>query len=202
MNKPSYRLKVLLLLVLGVLSGGCATSSSTPTPRYFLIEAPRLEATAATARSLRVSIGPVEVAEYLDQPLLATRHTEHELKLLDYERWATPLAQQIPLVLRESIEQLVPGARTSGFPSTLGAGFDYRVAIEIQRFDGRLGGEVELVANWRVYAPDGTAIGAADGQMRVRAPTGGADIAAVVATQAELLGRLARGITDKLLDLK
>jgi uncharacterized lipoprotein YmbA len=122
MSHLIYRIAVIILAI-GVLTmAGCAP---TPPPTYFQLEEPANVQLSGIERGIAVGVGPLNLPAYLDRPHIVTRATEHRLELSDFNRWAEPLPRRIPVVPIE-----------------------FKVEINVARFDGRLGGEVVLVARW------------------------------------------------------
>jgi uncharacterized lipoprotein YmbA len=172
----------------------CAGNRTPSSPRVYVLE-PAVSVTPVVPQStLRVAIGPLEIAQYLDQPALVTRRGTHELELHHDDRWGMPLQRNLVDVLRTTIERLMPGANASAYPSNLPTPFDVRVGLEISRFDGVPGGTVELRASWQFYAPDGRALSGSVGHAALREQTAGDNIAALIESQSRLVTALAREI--------
>ncbi len=93
-------------------------------------------------------VGPVEVASYLDRPQIVTRSGEDEVKLAEFDRWAQPLRESLGKVCAESLSILLGRERVIAGEEPLWGGAKYRVTVSVLRFDGEVGGEVVLDAQW------------------------------------------------------
>ncbi len=198
-----FRVRVPCLFVLTTsLLVGCVSQRSQVETRYFLLEPPSSQEAdavdAAHARGLRIALGPVAIAEYLDQPRMVTRRSDHEVVLQEYARWAMPLAGNISEVLRETLRQQLPGSSTSRYPSLAAEPFDVRVALEVLRLDNIRGERVELLAIWQVFGADGKVLAERGGRAELRGVPAGPDIADLVRADALLLEQLAARISARL----
>jgi len=99
-------------------------------------------------------LGPVRVAAYLDRPQMVTQGSGSEVKLSEFERWAEPLMDNIRTVLANDLSVLVPTDRISFYPARLPPDMDLRIAVEVLRFDGSLGGDAVLEARWTLFGSD------------------------------------------------
>jgi uncharacterized lipoprotein YmbA len=99
-------------------------------------------------------LGPVKVAAYLDRPQMVTKGSGSEVKLSEFERWAEPLMDNIRTVLANDLSVLVPTDRISFYPARLPPDVDLRIAVEVLRFDGSLGGDAVLEARWTFFGSD------------------------------------------------
>jgi len=86
------------------------------------------------------------------------------------------------------------------FPWPAGVQPDYQVAIQVRRFDGTLGGEAVLQADWSVVDTSGQAV-VWQTSLFKEAPSG-ADYAHLASAQSRLVARLAQDIAAKVRALK
>ena len=140
------------LLVLG----GCAHTA--PTNFYVLTPLPSLEigtrAMAAT-EGPEIGLGPLTLPPYLDRPQIVTRSGQAKLNLGEFDHWAAPLHDSMLDVLAENLSILIPTDRVLTYPWPRLTSIDYQISIDMFRFDGALGGEVVLLARWRILDKDG-----------------------------------------------
>ena len=155
--------------LLAILVAGCA--GSPPSNLYTLsaIGTAASESQSLQAPPAVIAIGPVSLPDYLDRPHIVTRQSAYELELAANDRWAAPLYDMLPRVLVEDLALRLPSDRIVSFPETGDASFDYRVAVQVSRFDVDAAGEAALATRWQFYA-----IGAAGaaGSRRHAAATG------------------------------
>ena len=140
---------------------------------------------ATGSKQITVVVGPIEIPEYLDRPQIVTRSGSHRLTLAEFDRWAEPVKQRFPRVLAENLAVLLATDRVVVAPWQSAASLDYRVAVDVIRFEGAPGGEVELVARWMVLGSEGDEIAPMKkSSLVVRANSPGYDGLAAAMSQA------------------
>jgi len=185
-------LALLLSLLAGLLLSGCAGSSAAT--RFYLLSPPAGGAARAVPAGpavpqARVVVGPVNVASYLDRPQIVTREGDGvRLGLAEFDRWAEPLAESLPRVLAEDVSRALGGEHVLVFPGVKADDADIRVAVDVTRLDGSLGGTVVLDAWWALLDRSGATL--RRGRMVERRPAGD-DYAALVTAQGGLTAALA-----------
>ncbi|MGD8706905.1 MAG: PqiC family protein [Syntrophobacterales bacterium] len=132
---------------------GCATS---PPPTFYQLEEPASTQLSGLERGIAIGVGPVNMAAYLDRPQIVTRAEAHKLNLSEGNVWAEPLKQSITRVIGVNLSNMLQTTRIFRFPTRNRAiPLAYRIALDIPRFDGTLGGDVQLVARWTLYKGQG-----------------------------------------------
>lgn len=182
-----------VVLAVGLL-GGCARSQ--PTRFYILTSSPGSEPTShapVTAEQLVIEIGPVDFPKYLDRPQIVSCTNGSRLKLAEFDRWAEPLRQSFGRTLAENLSDLLSTERVVLFPWKRGGPIDYRITIEVIRFDGTPGGEASMIARWALLGPDGNEI-AAPRRSRITVSTRQAGYDGVAAAMSEAVEELSREI--------
>ena len=195
---PSRRTIVPLLAVCLVSLAGCATV--TPSRFYTLTPMKAADGPAPGApfdeRAL-LAVGPVRLPDYLDRPQIATRSEGNEVRLHDTERWAGSLQEDLSRVLVENLSLQLAGKRVTVVRWTSAmqtmAPFRNRVAIEILRFEGPVGGTVVLKARYALFGPDGKKV-ISTGESTVREPAGGGDYESLVAAMSRALAAFSKEI--------
>ena len=177
---------------IAVIAAGCAS----PPARFYTLSAtaPAAGARASTASSLSVVVGPVSIPALLDQPQMVVSAGPNQVSFDEFNRWATPLADNISQVLALDLATTLGTPRVSLFQQTLNADADYRVAIDVQGFESALADAAALNAAWTVRRTrDGrTQVG----RTTVREPSGGAGFDALAAAHSRALAQLSRDIAD------
>jgi len=79
-----------------------------------------------------------------------TRTSDNALQLAEFDRWAGSLEKDFSRILAENLSILLSTDYIFMFPFTQSAPIDYRVAVEVVRFDGELGKNAVLTARWNV----------------------------------------------------
>ena len=136
-----------LTMFVALAVGGCLSVS--PLPRSYLLSA-TAPASSAPHASVAVGVGPVRIPAYLDQSSILVRTGEGEVELSGEHRWAEPLRDGIGRTLAENLSAMIPTDAVAVFPWRTPWTVDYRVTVDILRFDGAPGRSVVLDARWRL----------------------------------------------------
>jgi hypothetical protein len=145
------------------------------------------------AQNAAVGIGPIKLADYLDQSKLVTRTSDNRMIVAEYDQWAGSLQSNLTHVLAENIGFLLPTEHIYFYPWRTSVPIDYQVMLDVIRCDGRLGEDARLVARWIVYGgPEKKPL--AVSRSSIREPVSGSDYAALVAAQSRALTKLSQEI--------
>jgi len=181
------RAAVTALCALAALAAGCASS---PPSRYYTLSS--TVAPAAPASRFSVAVGPVRVPALVDRPQIVVSVGDNEVRLEEFHRWAAPLQEDLSRVIAENLIAALGTQRVSVFPHSAGA--DYRVAVEVQRFESVPGTSATVDAAWSVRrTKDGRE---ERGRSSVREPVQNAGFEALAAAHSRAAGRLAQDIAD------
>jgi uncharacterized lipoprotein YmbA len=186
------------LALVAILFAGCRSAPS-PTAFYTLISVTKMEParqSPAPRLDLAVGIGPVQIPEYLDRPQIVTRTAPDRLTLSEFNRWGGSLRQDFPRVVAENVAALLGTDRVLAYPWGDRLDPGYRVALDVQRFDGELGGAVVLKVTWIVTGREGKAPIAVRNSM-IEESVSGKDYDALVAAQSSAVAVLSREIADE-----
>lgn len=176
---------------------GCA--GTRPAKFYTLspLSAPgERSGTVSAEQRIAVAVGPIAIPDYLDRPQILTRSGSNELKLSEFERWAGSLEKDVSRVLAENLSALLPrdkvtvfrwGGDASPFPA------EYRVGIDVTRFEGTIGESVVLAARWSVYREGDREIVSAH-ESNVKEPLEGQEYDSLVEAMSRALATLSREI--------
>lgn len=195
MTTPS-RLRRAAMACIGLLAGllvaGCA--SSPPTQLVQL----RLPAMAASATTTTLpgpwAVGPVSVPEYLDRASLVRRRGAAGLQALEGHRWAEPLADAVPRVLRQALASRLGADQVWPMPAPAGVRAARQLRVELLRLDADDDALV-LQARWSLHGlPADAAPRVRIDEIRVPLATRAADTLA--AAHGVALDRLAAAIID------
>ncbi|MCB1772057.1 MAG: membrane integrity-associated transporter subunit PqiC [Gammaproteobacteria bacterium] len=185
--------RVFRTFLLCTLLTACA---ATPTAQFYALE--NTGAALVGDRFDRVlSIGPIDVPEYLDRPQMVTRAEGNRLVVDEFNRWGGPLAEEVSRVLTGHLAAVLGSQRVYGYPSRIAADADFRFAIDIRRFDGVPGGDVVLDVAWSVIDERTLAV-IETRSTSYRDPWSGAGYGAYAASMSRLIGRLGDDLADSL----
>jgi uncharacterized lipoprotein YmbA len=176
------------LCTLAALVAGCAS----PASRFYTLSA--VPTPAAPSSDVSVTLGPVSVPATVDRPQIVVRTGPNQVRLEEFNRWASPLQNNIARVVAENLVALLGTPRVTVVPQTLGAEADYRVALEVQRFESAPGEAATLDAVWTVTrTKDGKA---QTGRTTVREPSPDKGFEALAAAHSRAVARLSQDIAD------
>jgi uncharacterized lipoprotein YmbA len=175
------------LYTLIVCTGACGSS---PQERFFTLASDPPAAASSSANAYLVVIGPVAVPELVDRPQLVLRTAPSRVEIAEQARWAAPLKSEIPRVVADHLARLLEGSRTAVFGERTSGAADYRVVIDVQRFESAPQQGATLQASWTLRAQDGTPI---LGRTLVTEPAG-SGYEELVAAHSRALATLSREI--------
>jgi hypothetical protein len=178
---------------------GCR-STPPPTGFYTLAAVTKAETTGQTPApkgDLAVGIGPVQLPGYLDRPQIITRTAPDRLTLSEFNRWGGSLRQDFTRVLAENVAALLGTDRVLAHPWGDRLDPAYRVALDVQQFDGDLGGTVVLKATWIVTGREGkTPLSVRKSD--IQEPVSGKDYDALVVAHSRAVAALSREIAGEI----
>lgn len=180
---PRHHLLVASLTL--ALITGCAT---TPDASFYTLSAtsPSVE----RASHLRIEVGPVAVPAQIDRPEIVVTTGPNQVRLEAFHRWASPVQDEVARAVAENLAALLDTGHVTLASRTLDA--EYRVAVEVQRFESVLGRAATVNAFWAVHRTrDGRSrAGRTTAREVVSEPTH----AAIVAAHSRAVARLSRDI--------
>jgi uncharacterized lipoprotein YmbA len=187
--------RAVLAITLTVLAG-CA---STPPSQFYTLSAVA-GAGAPPATSVAVVVGPVSVPAAVDRPQIVVTAGPNQVQLDEFNRWASPLQDAIAVTLASDL------AADLGTPdvTTLSGGdvqaAQYRVVVDVLRFDSTPGTAAVLEAAWRVRrVKDGKS---ESGRTSVREPLQQAGYGPLAAGHSRAVAQLARDIATAIRSLE
>ena len=198
MNRSTRNIATVIITVSILIISGCAR---TPPPTYYQLEEPANIQLSGIERGVAVGVGPLNLPSYLDRPQIVTRATEHRLELSEFNRWAEPLKESILRVIAVNLSNKLESTRVFGLPRRdSGVPLEFKVEISIARFDGKLGGEVLLVARWILTDQDSQLISTKVSIIREQSSGAGYD--ELIQAQNKTLRTLSDEIAEAILDQK
>ena len=138
---------VLMVLALAA----CGTS---PPIRYFTLASEPVASSAAP--TLSIAVGPVTVPELVDRPHFVMRSGASSVDIVETARWAAPLKSEIPRVIADHLARMLD-ARAWSSVQRASSQPDYRVLIDIQRFEMSSQDGAVIQALWTVRQHGGAA---------------------------------------------
>lgn len=180
-----YAFVLLAAMVLPIELGGCA---SKPARFYTLsAEAPSTDKPLAVS----VSVGPVSIPAIVDTSTIMVSVGTSEVRPDDFALWASPLRDSIAHTVAEDLSALLGTGRVSLAADDWGRPPDYRVAIEVDRFESAVGEGATLEALWIVRRSDRVE---REGRTKVHEESRAPDMSALAAAHSRALVRLSEDI--------
>lgn len=192
--KPRYAVFFLLLLAVALQLGACGI---TPPTRFYTLSSLATSEGRAISPGHQprqvIGIGPVALAKYLDHPGITTRSGPNTMTRSELDRWGGSLSDEVTRVLVEDMGQLLPVDKYLALPWLETAAIDYRVQLNITRFDGPPGGPVVLNAAWMFFGSERNIL-LASGDAAIVEPLKGTGYAAIADAMSRALAELSRRI--------
>ncbi len=192
---PFFRWIPLTLGVGLLFLGGCLGKSQTP--RFYTLspipEGQAIVKSDTLARDAIIGIGPIKLADYLDQTKLVTRTGDNKLVKAEFDLWAGSFKDNLTNVLAENIGFLVPTERIYIYPWRQSVPVDYQITLDVVRCDGQVGEDALLVARWSILEGQDKELLAVS-RSSIREPVSGSGYAAVVAAQSRALAKISQEI--------
>lgn len=133
----------------GALLSACISTSPT---QFYVLE-PLSEppsSSTATEKKRQIGIGPVSIPPLLERKQIVTRLPDNSVKIAEFHQWASPLKDNVTQVLTHNLAVLQTGDLIRAYPWSAYGAADYRIIIDIIRFDTRQEQTVNLEANWAI----------------------------------------------------
>ncbi|MCK9394642.1 MAG: PqiC family protein [Methylobacter sp.] len=141
--------KWLITFSTGTLLSACL--STPPTDFYVLeplSEPPPLS--TATEKKRQIGIGPVSIPALLERKQIVTRLPDNSVKIAEFHQWASPLKDNVAQVLTHNLATLQADDLIRAYPWSAYGTVDYRIIIDIIRFDTHPEKTVNFEARWAI----------------------------------------------------
>jgi len=171
-----------ILLFALVAGTGCAS----PRSNFYALNSTAKP--AATGAEYSVAVGPVSVPAAVNRPQIVVRLAPNQVAIDEFHRWASPLPDAIVRVVVENLSAMLGTPRVAVFSQPTAAGAQYRVVIDVLRFESAPGEAATLDALWTVRGTkDGTT---RSGRTTVSEPVPDREYATLAAAHSRALARL------------
>jgi uncharacterized lipoprotein YmbA len=179
-------------LVLLAMLGACG---SAPKDQFYTLTDPG-DAGKGSLPGLDygVAVGPVYVPDVVDRPHFVLRTPGAEVRIAEHVRWAEPLREGIARAVAGHLALALDNGRVA--PRAFGSvgDADYRVVLDVQRFDSTVGKAAMLDVMWTVRrARDGAQ---QTGRMQVLEVVEAEGYEALVSAHARAIAALSRNIAE------
>lgn len=208
--QPNHnRLTTCVLILVALVFTSCLGGPGKgPPTRFFVlnslysVEDPdRSEPITDLAEDIIIGVGPIQLSQALDRPQILIRTGHNEIRRADLERWAMPLRENIVNVMTDNLSALLTTGSILKFPWKASIPIDYQIVMDITRFDGRPGGNVDLRARWGILSESGSNVLVKERSV-LREPVEGDTVAEMVSAQSRLVAKLSLIIAEEIKKLE
>jgi uncharacterized protein len=167
-------------------AAGCASAQ----PHYYTLDSTASPSGAAAAH-IAVAVGPVSVPASVDQPQIVVQVAPNRVDVEEFNRWASPLNESIARALAGDLSSQLGTPDVTAAPL---ANFkpDYRVTIDVQRFESLRGEAATVEAVWVVRRTAGGQT--RSGRTIAREPVQGDGFDALAAAHSRALTKVSADI--------
>jgi uncharacterized lipoprotein YmbA len=177
---------IMILCALAAVTAGCASIS----PQLYTLSA--VSKPAGETSTYTITVGPVSVPAAVDRPQLVLSVAPNQVTADEFNRWASPLKNDIARVVAENLSVLLGSPYVSVFPQSVSLSPSYRVNIDVLRFESVPGETARLNAIWSVRSTsDGKTQG---GGTALAEPVRENSCAALTAAHSRMLGGMSGDI--------
>jgi len=204
MDRKTLRLATAALIAFALVISGCLGGpSQTPATRFYVLNSfhsaenpnPPEPVMDLGDEGSSIGVGPIKLSQVLDRPQIILRTSQNEIRVADLDRWAAPLNENITNVLVDNFSTLLSTGSILKFPWKTTLPIDYQIILEITRFDGMPGGNVDLRARWGILSNKKVL---ANSKTVLTEPIGGDTIAEMVSAQSRLVAKLSFGLAAEI----
>lgn len=188
-----------LAVIMTLFFSGCMGKSQPP--RFYtltpLSEDTMKTAVAGSADIRAIGIGPVKLADYLNQSRIVTRSSDNMIKQAEFDQWSGSLRDNLINVMAENIGLQMVTWQVYIYPWRSYIPIDYQVTVDIVRFDGQPGKEVVLISRWTVLRGNDNEL-ITTKRSDIHEQISGGGYQEFVAAQSRALARLSHEILEEI----
>ncbi len=178
--------QLISIALMAIIVAGCSTA---PSRFYSLASTSTADGTPPTTAA--VMVGPVTIPAAVDQPEFVMQVAPNRVEVNEFNRWVSPLSDSIA---RAVAGDLVVLLGTPEVANSQLANFapDYRVTIDVQRFDSIQGQAAVVEAVWTVRKTAGGEI--RSGRTVAREAVQGQGFDALAAAHSQAIAKMSGDI--------
>jgi uncharacterized lipoprotein YmbA len=186
------------MLVIGsiALLVGCA--GAPPLPAQYLLRSAPPERTGQLKAPVRVGLGSIAVAPYLEQPGIVVKTETDQVRPARLHQWAEPLDAGLRIYLRAQLSEVLGYDVSTRRADELS--WDYAVSVDVDQLHGTMAGNAVLEASYRIETGS-SAAQPTEYRFSRTAPLSREGFPALVEAEARLVAELAGAIAASLREL-
>ncbi len=151
-----------------------------------------------TLKDVTIGIGPILFPRTLQRPQIVTRPSPNRLELSEFHRWGGDLKQDFLNILVQNISMIMGSNQVFKYPWSPSFEPKYRLTLDVNQFDGRLGESVLLNSIWEIKQGKPGKERTEIKRSIIEQPVSGDDYNALVEAKSKALKTLSIEITDKI----
>ena len=189
------------MLCVSALLSACA---STPPTHFYTLEPqsqPPAVTTTANAKKRLIGIGPLSLPALLDRRQIVTRTENNSVQMAEFDQWAAPLKDNVLNVLSKNVATLQPDAIVRAYPWSPYGNVDYRVIVDISRFDTQPDKSANLEASWAIMEEKNHTI-VSNGQAKLQQPINDASYNSAAQALSKLLSQFSQQLSLALMQVQ
>lgn len=193
----NFKYPVITVFILTIMVSGCVGQS--PKANHYLLKSIEKSSgseqqSAGESKPFRIQVGPVLFPKYLDRPQMVFRNDDHHVIIDSFNRWAEPLSDNFARVVVENLSLLLNSDFVDSYTFKKKTRIDYRISIDVKRFDATSGHEAVLIAGWVIYSGEDQSL-LMEKRYDIRKPLAGNSTSEMVAALNETINDFSIEIT-------
>jgi hypothetical protein len=195
--------RTMIIFIAIALLTGCR-SSSPPVQFYTLnavIESSEGQADANVRENLAVGVGPMEIPKSIDRPQLVIRTAPNRLYVDEFHRWAGSLREDFIRTLTANLAILLKTNQVTAYPWEDYFRPDYRVFLDVHRFDGNPGDRIVLDVTCTITDREGRRSLFVH-KSRIEEPVAETQYAALISAKNKTIAKLSRELAQIIIKLE
>ena len=182
----------IVAMWLAMLATACSLGGGGVKETFYVLSGPEGAAPADSPGAPAVYVGPVAVPESVDRSAMVLQNSANQVDVSDEHRWAEPVKTAIPRVIAENLMRLLNTPRVMASRAGPVTDVDYRVALEVQRFESSLSQGATVEVLWTITGKRAKA--PVTGRSSEREPATSPTPEGVAAAHSRALARVAQDI--------
>ncbi|MCP3872050.1 MAG: membrane integrity-associated transporter subunit PqiC [Desulfobacteraceae bacterium] len=203
-----YQWIFILILTGCILSGCIETHPITPT-QFYLLNPAQYETNLISKKDhsdplsqnkISLEIASLRLPQYLEKPQIVTRSSQNQLKMAEYHQWGGNLRKNMIRVIAQNMSQLLATPNVAMAPFRPSTPPDFRIEVEVMRFEPDERGQVHFSAQWRlVSGKDGNPLATRMLDLESPVPESPLDFDHTISLMVDLLGEFCLVIGKEIL---
>ncbi len=186
----------------GLFSGCISTNPVTPTRYYLLTPTPYDKPLISSGDvHLSVEIAALHLPQYLEKPHIVTRTSQNQLVMAEYQQWGGSLRKNMIRVLSQNLSRLLDTSHVAMAPFRPPVPPDFRIEVEVMRFEADEEGRVWLTVHWRLSrGVNGQTLESQVTELKGSDPVASYEMDEIVSGMETLLGEFCKILGREILD--